>query len=675
MNRITIKRMYCFENEDDAGDDEIKLRIKADHHYGVTLRNSDFDNHQTWQINRSYTFENKITLEVYDEDPLSDDDKLGSHIFDTRVSMYDATASFTKDESDYELIFDLVVEEDSSDLFEPQLGRISLRSFFSRMGRGMMDPEQHRLRILERKIYQIGNEVISLGDAFDRNASQDGVKSNTDSIREWIQTHCNFFSKKTYQSNKPRSSQGATFFQGKNWKKVSNELSHEIAGFQEYSTVTPLDNPTSHATRDWNWNLFPDPQFMYLLGEGMKSKGQGNELIPFMHNEWETGSFPVQWRPFWGEYITFWGRHVWDTGHAPVVTEIHPAHSIVRERTSASPIGINNSIVPVNQAIIGMGASGGFPNDTLNRWQHEFGDIPNFADFLEDHPKTINCWPTNLKKHPLKFKFYPPVERPSNTATLVFNIKLCQHINVSGIEAFDKFLNLTRQDDPSEGGKKKAFRDWHRTSGHPPINTSIDFQPTATLVNSPDGAPAYFDVEVDLSNMPDIPVGYYAIVECGWSERGNNLLQEYEVTFEEMKVNIKGNSFGNEWHLYYGANGVWNAWWNGKIKAKKSYKKDTSIKFWVLNDMPIVIRDCGVEWHGLLSGNDVLDKLGLVIKGPKHLKSLNEDLIKVDFQHFFLLSSDDKSTRFKVKGKSSKDSSISHEWIINLERTQTLWPY
>ena len=664
MNTIIIKRMRCYENEDDLGDDEIKLRIKADGHRGVTLRNSDFDNGQTWSINRSYIFEHKITLEVYDEDPLSSDDKLGVHTFDGRVSMYDATASFTRDESDYELIFDLIVAEDAPQLFEPKLGRLNIRDFFSRMGRGLLDIKQHRTRILEPSIYQIGNEVISLRETFNRHASQDGAKNNTASVREWVQTHCNFFSKKTYHSNKPRSSQRRTFFHGDNWHKVSNELSHQIAGFQEYSRVTATDNPTSHETRDWNWDLFPDPQFMYLLGEGMKTKGQGNEMVPFIHNESETGSFPVQWRPFWGEYITFWGRHVWDTGHAPVRTEIHPMHTMIREHTSASHIGDNGAIVPVNQAYIGMGLSGGFPNGTKTRWKHEFGGIPKGVT-----GDSKDCWATNLKKHPLKFKFYPPVKRPSPTASLVFNIKFCQHITVKDGEQLDDFLSLTQYDNPSKGGKHKGFRDWHSITGFTPIDTPINFQPKVTLIHGPDGAPAYFEVEANLSGITDIPVGYYAILECGWSELGFHLLQEYEVTFEEMKVNIKGSTFGNEWHLYYGVNGMWSAWWNGKIRAGKTFKKNTTHRVWVLDRMPLVIRDCGVEWYGTDWGNEAIDNINVVMKGPKHLDTLNEDYIIGDPRHFSLIRSDDRSTRLKIRGQ-GRNRFTSHEWIINIERTQ-----
>lgn len=670
MKTITLKRMKCIQTEDILGDDEIKLQIALDGQHTSTLRNGNFSQREIWQLNKTYTYNDSIQLKLYDEDWSDSDDHLGTHNLTLEISAEDATVSFVKDEAYYELIFDLVVTRPSNNPDSLLTKPLSLYSFFSRMGQGIMDSNQYHTKIDLQKIYRIGNEVVSIKDAFNRNRPQDRNKYKTNSIREWIQTHCNYFSADTYLNNKPPFSESDVFWHNKNWKIVHNEKSREIAGFQDYSRVTYTDYPGTHETRDWNWDLIPDPQFMYLLGAGMKHKGEGQSLVPILHNEWESGSFPIQWRPFWGEYVTFWGRHIWDTGHDPVVTEIHPAHSIVREHTTASPIGKNNAVVPVNQAFIGMGLSGGFPHKTSTRWQIEFGGVPNGIS-----GDTKNCWPTNLKKHPLKFKFYPPTDRPSITANLIFNVKICQHISVQNNKKLDDFLELTQYDDPAAGGKKRGFRIWNETHGHSPQTTAIAFQPKATLRKGPDGNDAFFDVEIDLGQMPKIPVGYFAILECGWDELGQHQLAKYDVTFERIKVIETDEYWGDEWHLYYGVNGLWQRpWWTGdnSIDEGDSFTKNTKVSCWVLDDMPLSIRDTGIEWDGTDHWNEKLDTVNLVIQGPQHLDTLKR-LINEDPNHLNLvdhkLDNSIPFVKFKVKGKGG---STKHQWIINIEQKQIL---
>lgn len=657
MKTLTIKRIKCFENEDWTGDDEIRLEIRADGTLVDTLKNENFDDGETWNINKSYNFNNAIELKMYDEDWPDADDHLGTHTINANNSMQDATVSFTKDEADYELIFDLLVpqEDTTDDAVDPQIGALNLRRFFGRMQEGVMTKTQHDLYVKEARIYKLENEVISIRDNFKRHNGQDGNKSNTTSIRNWVQSHCNFRSGDTYITDKPPLPAAiGIFFTGKNWETVTNEKSFEMAGFQDYSRVTYTDNPTSHETRDWNWDMIPDPTFMYLLGEGFKGKGSGIDKVPMIHNEWETGSFPVQWRPFWGQYVTCWGRHIWDVGHAPLVTEIHPAHTIIREHTTAATIGNSRAVVPVNRAIIGMGLSGGFPGYANGRWNDEFSGIPDgvWGD-------TTDCWATNLKKHPAKFKFYPPVERPSENAVLKHRVVICQHLTVEDGDELDEFLELTQFDDPADGGEEKAFRDWGDVSGFNVQNTPNNFKPVFTEANGTDGLPAYYEVAIDLENMANTPVGYYAIIECGWSEPGNHTIQKYEVEFKSIKA-LETDEWWDDWHLYYGVNGAWRAWWTDDfITEGSTYNKNAKFTFYTVDDMPIAIRDTGIEWDGADFGNEKLDTVDLVIKGPNHFNNL------VNMSDVYGVSQSGNSIDFKVKGKGGDTS---HEWRIKIEK-------
>lgn len=657
MKSITIKSIKCYEQQDFTGDDDIRLEIKADGASIDTLDNDNFDTGEIWTLNKTYSFSDKIVLKMYEEDWPDSDDHLGTHTINTDTPLRNSTVSFTKDGADYELIFDLdmISADPTGEVVDPLIGPLEIRRFFGRMGAGVMALSKHEKYIGSQRLYKLENEVISLRDTLKRHYAQDRGLGNTKSIRKWVQRHCNFRSNDTYITDKPEAPVApGILFTGKNWETVSDERSYELSGFQEYSRVTYTDNPTSHETRDWNWDIIPDPTFCYLLGEGFKGKENGINRVPIMHNEWESGSFPVLWRPFWGEYITCWGRHIWDVGHAPLVTEVHPAHTILKEHTTAAPIGHFRKVVPVNRAIIGMGLSGGFPGHSNGRWDAEFGGIPN--DVWGD---TTNCWPTNLKKHPAKFRFFPPKEKPSPDAVLKHRVVICEHLTVSNNEALDEFLELTQFDDPASGGEGRAFRNWNDISGFDKVNTPNSFKPTFTEMNGPDGLPAYYDVTVDLSNMANIPVGYYAVIECGWSDAGASNIQKYEVNFKSVKA-LQTTEWYNDWHLYFGANGNWIAWWTDDfIEEDETYGIDQKFIFYTVDSMPIIIRDTGIEWNGADFGNEKLDTVDLVIPGPDHFNKLR------NMPETYSISETNNSIEFKVKGKGGDTS---HEWKLKITK-------
>jgi hypothetical protein len=422
--------------------------------------------------------------------------------------------------------------------------------------------------------------------------------------------------------------------------------------------------PTAHETRDVNWFQVPDPQFMYMLTDQMTGLLQSERNRPKIENEWESGSFPVQWRPFWGEYVTNWGRHIFDMGHPPYKTEIHPGHTVVRQHTTVAPLGNGGQRVPANRAIIGMGLSGGFPGGPVAgnvdpRWDLEFGGRP--AEIWGD---TEACWPTNLKQHPLSFVMLPPVPRPSPTARLRWRTVLSEYIDCSGWKDVDDFLELCQYDDPAAGGKKRAFRDWDRGAGAPsgytPKIAPSLLRPRFTPVEDPSGRHSSVEVTVNLGSAANIPVGYYAIVEFGWSEPGPHELRGYDVTFETIKA-IETDEWWDDWHLYYGVNGQWAAWWTDNfIEEGKTYTRNTKFRVWTVDDLPIQIRDTGVEWDGGDAGNEKLDSVELTAAGPNHFQAI-KSAPGVTF-----LSETADTLRFKALGTEAGDTK--HEWTIKMER-------
>lgn len=318
-------------------------------------------------------------------------------------------------------------------------------------------------------------------------------------------------------------------------------------------------------------------------------------------------------------------------------------------------------MVPANRAIIGMGASGGFPDHVGDRWGNETGLNP--PPWARDDDVAA-CWYTALERHPLAFRLFPPVNRPSDSATLQARVLLCEVIQVPNGEAIKRFLLHCSEDDPAAGGHSLGFRIWDRARGLPrgftPIEASPALQPTLTRRNN-----SYFDVRIDLRDAAQMPIGYYAIIECGWDERGDHSLQEYDVTFEAVKAVAVDDIRWDDWHMYYGVNGQWEAWWTDDfIEEGKTYTHNRTFRVWTVDDMPIVLRDCGIEWEGWDGINQELDRVEITAAGPDHFDAI---LDHVGVQR---ISQSANRLQFKARGWEIEPKDTQHEWTITIVRRQ-----
>jgi hypothetical protein len=473
MAILFIKALECDESHDlsELSDgDECKIELTIDQTTTIKLPENSYhriESRKRWIINRSFQFNSSVKVKLWDvEDwPLSDD-FLGENIINS-TPVHKASISF-KDQDTFNYILWYEVFKSIEDAQKGhKISNYSIKDFFGRLGKGVLNDLHYKELVEDKTLYQCC-ETISLKDSIGFHAKQDGQKSNTNSIKKWIDQHCNPWGEESVIpiSNTPEGNQYLeSGLDGDQWKVVKDEKSYCMAGLQKLSRRTNTDYFFNHETMDWNWYQIMDPSFMYMLNYTAKqAKLEDGTIFPMTENEWETGSMPVQWRPFWGEYVTGWGRHLFDVGHVPVKVEMHPAHTIIREHTTANNLGRNDEMVPVNRAIVGMGLSGGFPDNVGSRWKDETGENPpeGISGFDTD-----DCWVTNLKKHPLKFKFFPPVKRPSQSAKLTFRIILCEYIQVRDWKKVDDFLELTQWDDPGEGGEKLGFRVWDQSKGLP----------------------------------------------------------------------------------------------------------------------------------------------------------------------------------------------------------------
>lgn len=105
---------------------------------------------------------------------------------------------------------------------------------------------------------------------------------------------------------------------------------------------TGVDNPLTHLSYDFTFDVAPDPQYQVLLG-GSPTQHTGNfateiEDVNRIHIEREEGSFPRWAWPDRGDRVKLLGSWVWDCDHSTngERTELHPFRAIWVERRSTT---------------------------------------------------------------------------------------------------------------------------------------------------------------------------------------------------------------------------------------------------------------------------------------------------------------------------------------------------
>lgn len=416
----------------------------------------------------------------------------------------------------YKLWFEVIpVNTEAADFHNTfLLPEIRLREIFGRTGRGVFTAEEQSAAAsipfeegVTRKVYRC-RETISIRDAVNLHKKQNRNKEPAGSLRRWIRQHANPWGEESVipLAQLPGGVNPSALLSNPNWIPVMDERSCVLSGLVTDSRFAGEDNPATHMSRDWIFNTIPSPVYNYMLAYTAKTKkitvNSGNVLVPLSHNEWESGSMPVEWRPMKGEFVTITGRHIFDMGHMPVTTEVHPPHTIIREFTEDN----------TNHAIVGMGFSGGFPGSVKAelsgeldaRWNNEFGGfLPGLS------LRNRRCWATNLKKHKLKFKLFPPDARPHSFSVLEKDnaIKSWRIIIIQENQVND-FLASCGAGGIEGEQKKHAFNAWF----FPGLQMNpLLFKPKITVEDS------WLDVEIDLSAVDGIPVAYMAELTCEWT--------------------------------------------------------------------------------------------------------------------------------------------------------------
>lgn len=172
-------------------------------------------------------------------------------------------------------------------------------------------------------------------------------------------------------------------------------------------SVSAGDLPIFHYTHDITFNLIPDKRFRKLLSYDVVTKPDGKKDTirnNVMHIEWETGLAQSNkgnlcaelnrqgkscgfysaghergntiWNwPTWGDWVHVEGLRVWDRGHPPAGTEIHPMRLIAVRRALPDKIIVAGAqdLAPANEKfatridIFASGDGGAFNNNRENQ--------------------------------------------------------------------------------------------------------------------------------------------------------------------------------------------------------------------------------------------------------------------------------------------------------------------
>lgn len=155
---------------------------------------------------------------------------------------------------------------------------------------------------------------------------------------------------------------------GPHWATVNDETPVVVEGIVDYSRVTHEDYPFDHITHDSNFGVKVDPTYQPLV-----QKGPGNEQGE-MEMEWETKGFPSDFWPEPGDRVWMMGRYVFDCGHNPLKTEIHPPQAVAFTRPNQIMI-IQNSPYKFSKTYVYIHGRGGYYSTPVGGKDYTF-DIP-----------------------------------------------------------------------------------------------------------------------------------------------------------------------------------------------------------------------------------------------------------------------------------------------------------
>jgi hypothetical protein len=134
------------------------------------------------------------------------------------------------------------------------------------------------------------------------------------------------------------------------------------------SHVTHEDFPFNHDSHDMCFFIAPDPPYQNMMSDANGMHGGQRTL----EVEWETKYFPAGYWPAPGDRAWVIGRHIFDCGHPPYRTEIHPPVGVAFTRTAPMIFPGESDPVIANKTHIFFGNQGGYFVDKVGGTDYVF---------------------------------------------------------------------------------------------------------------------------------------------------------------------------------------------------------------------------------------------------------------------------------------------------------------
>lgn len=119
------------------------------------------------------------------------------------------------------------------------------------------------------------------------------------------------------------------------WVSVEPSDAPQIAeGLVKVSHVSRMDMPAYHTSHDQNFDVALDPAYagLYSDADVSEAESEAGESREEMEMEWEINYFPPEFWPVAGDRVWMMGRWIFDCGHPPYRTEIHPPRAVAFTR-------------------------------------------------------------------------------------------------------------------------------------------------------------------------------------------------------------------------------------------------------------------------------------------------------------------------------------------------------
>lgn len=138
------------------------------------------------------------------------------------------------------------------------------------------------------------------------------------------------------------------------WTSVeASDTPQVIEGMVLKSKISHTDMPTYHTSHDLNFNVQVDPPYERFHSVGSKERG-------FIEMEWEINFIPPLYWPVEGDRIWLMGRWVFDCGHPPFRTELHPVKALATTRLEPTIIPGDKTPAYTNATFIYLHGRGGY---------------------------------------------------------------------------------------------------------------------------------------------------------------------------------------------------------------------------------------------------------------------------------------------------------------------------